>query len=64
MVTAAPPAVPEKLVEQLAPGGRLVIPVGESYQELLLLQKTEDGLVEKRLLPVRFVPMVPEASAV
>jgi len=62
IVTAAPPRVPEALVEQLAPGGRMVIPVGERYgvQELLVLVKREDGSVERRsVLPVRFVPLVP-----
>ncbi len=62
IVTAAPPRVPEALVEQLASGGRMVIPVGERYgvQELLVLTKREDGSVERRsVLPVRFVPLVP-----
>jgi len=62
IVTAAAPHVPEALVEQLAPGGRMVIPVGERYgvQELLVLTKREDGSVGRRsVLPVRFVPLVP-----
>lgn len=62
IVTAAPPYVPQPLVEQLAVGGRMVIPVGESYQELKLLEKTADDVVESRLLPVRFVPMTGEVQ--
>jgi len=54
--------VPQALVDQLKPGGRMVIPVGASLaaQELLLLEKRADGSVERRsVLPVRFVPLVP-----
>jgi len=62
IVTAAPESVPEALVQQLAIGGRMVIPVGPTggVQELLLLRKLEDGsLDEQAVIPVRFVPMVP-----
>jgi protein-L-isoaspartate(D-aspartate) O-methyltransferase len=62
VVTAAAPAVPPALVEQLKPGGRMVIPVGASQgaQELLVLTRRADGGVdERRVLPVRFVPLVP-----
>jgi protein-L-isoaspartate(D-aspartate) O-methyltransferase len=62
VVTAAAPRVPEALVEQLKPGGRLVIPVGEAggVQDLLLIEKLPDHSVRKRsVLPVRFVPLVP-----
>lgn len=61
IVTAAPDEIPAPLLEQLAPGGRLVIPVGEVHgnQELLLLQKSADGKTTSRsVLPVRFVPLV------
>jgi protein-L-isoaspartate(D-aspartate) O-methyltransferase len=59
IVTAAPPDVPQALVEQLAPGGRMVVPVGERRQQLKVISKGEDGeLREENLLPVRFVPMV------
>ena len=61
IVTAAPESIPEKLVEQLRVGGRMVIPVGPRYgnQVLMLLVKVEDGEVRVRqVLPVRFVPMV------
>jgi protein-L-isoaspartate(D-aspartate) O-methyltransferase len=62
VVTAAAPRVPTALVDQLKPGGRLVIPVGGEgeMQYLKLLTKRADGGVdEKRVLPVRFVPLVP-----
>ena len=63
LVTAAPDHVPEPLLEQLAVGGRLVIPVGRSYQELLLIEKTLDGSLHREsVAPVLFVPMVGEAE--
>jgi len=58
VVTAAPENVPENLVEQLAVGGRMIVPVGSFYQELYLITKTERGVEKKAILPVRFVPMV------
>ena len=62
VVTAAAPRVPQALVDQLKPGGRMVIPVGESpaAQELLVITKGTDGAIRSRsVLPVRFVPLVP-----
>jgi protein-L-isoaspartate(D-aspartate) O-methyltransferase len=62
VVTAAAPLVPPALVAQLKTGARMVIPVGESddIQYLKLLTKRADGgYDEKRVLPVRFVPLVP-----
>ena len=61
MVTAAAESIPPDLVEQLAPGGRLVMPVGDQFphQELVLLQKDSTGrLTTRQLLPVRFVPFL------
>jgi protein-L-isoaspartate(D-aspartate) O-methyltransferase len=60
MATAAPTEMPHELVDQLAVGGRLVIPVGPLYaQELLLIEKEAKGRTQtKRVAPVRFVPMV------
>jgi len=58
IVTAAPSTIPEVLIEQLKIGGIMVIPVGETYQELLLIHKTSEGIIKKNLLPVKFVPMV------
>jgi protein-L-isoaspartate(D-aspartate) O-methyltransferase len=62
IVTAAAPRVPQALVDQLRPGGRMAIPVGESWevQRLLLVTKNPDGTTsQKTILPVRFVPLVP-----
>ena len=61
VVTAAAGHVPPPLVQQLAPGGRMVIPVGGQFQvqQLVLVEKRPDGSVTTRsLLPVRFVPLV------
>ncbi len=58
LVTCAPPEEPQPLIDQLVPGGRLVIPVGETWQQLKVLHKQEDGtLQDKTVAPVRFVPM-------
>ena len=63
LVGAAPDHVPPPLIDQLAPGGRLVIPVGGYNQELLLIEKRLDGgLQRSRVAPVQFVPMTGEAS--
>jgi len=62
VVTAAAPSVPPALVAQLKPGGRMVIPVGGSgeIQYLKVIEKRADGgFNEKKVLPVRFVPLVP-----
>jgi protein-L-isoaspartate(D-aspartate) O-methyltransferase len=60
IVTAAPTEVPQKLLEQLAPGGRLIMPVGQqdAAQTLLRITVTPEGFVEERLCKVAFVPMV------
>jgi len=63
IVTAAAEEIPPPLLQQLKPGGKLVIPVGEEfgYQELLLIEVNADGEVDKRsVLPVRFVPLTGE----
>lgn len=63
IVTAAPGKIPEKLVEQLANGGQMIIPVGESVfsQYLWIIKKDNKGNIGKeKILPVRFVPMVKE----
>lgn len=62
IVTAAPDHIPQPLIDQLAPGGRLVLPVGDSWQELVRLTKTDQGVKRETLLPVRFVPMTGEAQ--
>jgi protein-L-isoaspartate(D-aspartate) O-methyltransferase len=58
LLTAAPEEVPPALVEQLATGGLLVAPVGRGDQRIVILRKTEQGVVRRETLPVRFVPMV------
>ncbi len=58
IVTAAPPAIPEKLIEQMKIGGLMVVPVGKHYQELMLIEKTRTGYKKRDILPVRFVPMI------
>ena len=63
VVAAAPDHVPQPLVDQLARGGRLVIPVGDYPQELLVLEKQADGSVRRQTtIPVAFVPMTGEAQ--
>jgi len=63
IVTAAPDHVPEPLIAELAPGGRLVIPIGDLYQDLMLITRDREGRVaEKAVIPVRFVPMTGEAE--
>jgi protein-L-isoaspartate(D-aspartate) O-methyltransferase len=58
IVTAAPPHMPQELVNQLKIGGRMVVPIGDFFQELYLVTKTEKGIEKEALLPVRFVPMI------
>lgn len=58
IVTAAPPEIPQALVDQLAVGGIMVVPVGTADQEMVIVTKTPGGVVRKRTIPVRFVPMV------
>ena len=58
IVTCAPKVVPPALLEQLAEGGRLVIPVGRHWQKLKQLRKKEGEIVSKSIIPVRFVPML------
>jgi protein-L-isoaspartate(D-aspartate) O-methyltransferase len=59
VAAAAGEPVAETLELQLAPGGRLVVPIGESDQHLMLSRRTPDGIVRFKLEPVRFVPLVP-----
>lgn len=62
LVTAAPDHVPQPLVDQLALGGRLVIPVGDAFQQLRVLERTRAGIAERVVSDVRFVPMTGEAE--
>jgi len=62
IVTAAAPSIPQKLVEQLKPGGIMVVPVGvaggRGEQNLVRIERTEEGVTRNDLMPVRFVPLV------
>jgi protein-L-isoaspartate(D-aspartate) O-methyltransferase len=62
IVTAAPDHIPQPLVDQLKVGARLVIPVGDVFQELKVITKTQTGAKEMNVIPVRFVPMTGEAE--
>jgi protein-L-isoaspartate(D-aspartate) O-methyltransferase len=62
MVTAAPGTVPQPLIDQLKVGGKLVIPVGDFFQDLLVLTKTAEGVDRQEVIPVRFVPMIGEVE--
>ena len=57
VVTAAPDEVPQALVNQLALRGKMVIPVGSTFQEMVIITRDETGVVQRRTIPVRFVPM-------
>jgi protein-L-isoaspartate(D-aspartate) O-methyltransferase len=66
ILTAAPPEIPQALVDQLKPGGRMVAPVGPTgeTQDLILIEKDQKGNLKRRsVIPVRFVPMVPGRAA-
>jgi protein-L-isoaspartate(D-aspartate) O-methyltransferase len=57
IVTAAPDEIPKALVDQLAVDGKMVIPVGTTFQQMVIVTKTANGVVEQKTIPVRFVPM-------
>ena len=58
IVTAAPSKVPEALQKQLGISGRMIIPVGSTFQELVLITRGKKKFKKKKLLPVRFVPLI------
>lgn len=60
VTAAAPDQVPRPLEEQLKVGGRMVIPVGKYFQDLVVLTRTPEGKVRRSVIPVRFVPMTGE----
>ena len=61
VVTAAPDHVPQPLIDQLADGGRMIVPVGSWDQELILIERKGGEVRRRSVLPVRFVPMTGEA---
>jgi protein-L-isoaspartate(D-aspartate) O-methyltransferase len=63
VLTAAPRRVPRPLLDQLKTGGRLVAPVGQDSQDLVVITKTDRGLTTEVVAPVRFVPMTGKAEA-
>ena len=58
LVTAAPAEVPKTLQDQLKFPGRMIIPVGSTFQELVLIMREKKRFKKKKLLPVRFVPLI------
>lgn len=63
IVAAAPAEIPQPLIDQLKPGGRLVIPVGKLFQNLMVVEKSLDGsLSQRKVAPVAFVPMTGEVG--
>lgn len=60
IVTAAPEQIPSALVDQLAVGGTMVLPVGTIFQKIRIVTKDSRGVTQKKTIPVRFVPMVNE----
>jgi protein-L-isoaspartate(D-aspartate) O-methyltransferase len=63
LITAAPPKVPEPLKQQLKMGGRLVAPVGDWQQNLIVLTRMQDGFDTREVIPVIFVPMTGKARS-
>jgi len=62
ILTAAPPKIPQPLLNQLKEGGKLIAPVGDEFQELILITRMGEEFKRKRLIPVRFVPMTGKAQ--
>jgi protein-L-isoaspartate(D-aspartate) O-methyltransferase len=58
IVTCAPTEIPDALKNQLNEGGRIIIPVGSFYQNLVYLKKVDNKIKKKKVFPVRFVPMI------
>lgn len=62
LLSAAPPEIPEALLDQLKEGGRMVVPVGGFFQDLLVITKTKDGIEKRTVIPVRLAPMTGRAQ--
>jgi protein-L-isoaspartate(D-aspartate) O-methyltransferase len=63
ILTAAPEHIPQPLLDQVAIGGRLILPLGKTVQQLLLMTRTQEGWRKEELLPVAFVPMTGKAES-
>ena len=63
ILTAAPEHIPQPLLDQLAVGGRLILPLGKAVQKLMLMKRIQDGWQKEELLPVSFVPMTGRAES-
>ncbi|HEY0555063.1 MAG TPA: protein-L-isoaspartate(D-aspartate) O-methyltransferase [Thermoanaerobaculia bacterium] len=57
LLSAAPPSIPKALLQQLRVGGKMVVPVGGFFQDLLVITKTADGIQKRTVIPVRLSPM-------
>jgi len=64
IITAAPKKIPQPLIDQLKIEGRMILPLGDFAQDLVLIRKGDKGTVHKNLIPVRFVPMTGEIEKV
>jgi protein-L-isoaspartate(D-aspartate) O-methyltransferase len=62
IVSIASQQEPQPLIEQLKIGGRMIIPIGEVMQELIVIEKKRDSIKRERIIPVRFMPMTREGS--
>ena len=62
LVTAAPEQIPKALIDQLALNGKMVIPVGKYFQQIVIITKTNEGITKQKTIPVRFVPMITNNS--
>jgi protein-L-isoaspartate(D-aspartate) O-methyltransferase len=62
IITAAPDHIPQPLIDQLAVGGRMILPIGNRWQELILVTRDKEGVKKTKLIGVRFVPMTGEAQ--
>ena len=63
LVTAAPEDIPPVLIEQLALKGKMVIPIGKYFQQIVIITKTNDGIIKQKTIPVRFVPMITDPES-
>jgi protein-L-isoaspartate(D-aspartate) O-methyltransferase len=57
LLSAAPPYIPKPLIDQLRVGGKMVVPVGGFFQDLLVITKAKDGIEKRTVIPVRLLPM-------